>query len=356
MRLHGKSGRKIIQQALEIEVQRLQVEFARLDLGEVEDVVEDPQQRFAAVAHALGIAPLLIVKFGIQQQPGHADHAVHGRADLVAHVGQELRLQTRGDLRLFARPDQLLGLPALRDIAEEGAEDSLFPRAGRANAELDGQLAAIPMERAQFLSLVQHRASTGFPAGLEAAPVAFAICGRHDQARQRSAVSLLARPAQHPLSRRIPAGDGVVDIESDDGVERGLNDRARALFALTQRLTLLPQIAQSCFQAGRLLDDGLLLDLQELLQITHLALQQLDVLHRGMVNHRALSGAVGRARGAAKTFDSKGSRAIRTLRDRLLNMEAMLLEMGIRENMITANRSPRGRIPRTPDRTGCPPE
>ena len=35
------------------------------------------------------------VEVGVEQQLGHADDAVHGRADLVADVGEELRLGAR---------------------------------------------------------------------------------------------------------------------------------------------------------------------------------------------------------------------------------------------------------------------
>ena len=94
----ASSGGDVVQQCAQVEVQRLQLELARLDLGEVEDVVDDRQQRLAARAHGLGVAPLLLVQLGVQQQPGHADDAVHGRADLVAHVGQELALGDVGRL------------------------------------------------------------------------------------------------------------------------------------------------------------------------------------------------------------------------------------------------------------------
>ena len=43
------------------------------------------------------------VSVGVEQQPGHADDAVHRRADLVAHVGQELRLQAGRLERRVAR-------------------------------------------------------------------------------------------------------------------------------------------------------------------------------------------------------------------------------------------------------------
>ncbi len=42
--------------------------------------------------NGLGVAALLVVERRVEQQARHADDAVHRRADLVAHVGQELAL------------------------------------------------------------------------------------------------------------------------------------------------------------------------------------------------------------------------------------------------------------------------
>ncbi len=53
------------------------------------------------------VLALLGVQVGVERQLGHADDAVHRRADFVAHVGQELAL---GPVRLFGvflRDDQL---------------------------------------------------------------------------------------------------------------------------------------------------------------------------------------------------------------------------------------------------------
>ena len=46
----------------------------------------------------LEVLPLLGGQLGVQGQLGHAEDAVHGRADLVAHVGQELALGAVGGL------------------------------------------------------------------------------------------------------------------------------------------------------------------------------------------------------------------------------------------------------------------
>jgi hypothetical protein len=83
-------------------VERLVVERhpPGLDLGHVEDLVDDRQQRPRRGVRGLGIALLLGAEAGLEQQPGHADDAVHRRADLVAHGGQELGLGAVGILRL----------------------------------------------------------------------------------------------------------------------------------------------------------------------------------------------------------------------------------------------------------------
>ena len=67
----------------------LQIQFAGLDLAEVQDVVEDPQQVGGGAADLAQVVLLLGRELGAQGQRGQADDGVHRRADLVAHVGQE---------------------------------------------------------------------------------------------------------------------------------------------------------------------------------------------------------------------------------------------------------------------------
>ncbi len=67
----------------------LQLEAPGVDLREVEDVVDDPEQRLAAGADDLGELALARPQVGVEQQTAHADHRVHRRADLVAHRCQE---------------------------------------------------------------------------------------------------------------------------------------------------------------------------------------------------------------------------------------------------------------------------
>ena len=99
--IHG-----LLDAGVEFEGMVFQLQLAGFDLGEVQDVIDDGQQRVGAAAGGLDIIALLVRQFGVQQQGGHADDAVHGRADFVAHVGQELGLGERGFLELLVERNE----------------------------------------------------------------------------------------------------------------------------------------------------------------------------------------------------------------------------------------------------------
>jgi hypothetical protein len=64
----------------------------RLDLREIEDVVEDGEQDVGRVPDRFEVASLLGFERTVEHEIGHTDDAIHGRTDLVAHVRQELAL------------------------------------------------------------------------------------------------------------------------------------------------------------------------------------------------------------------------------------------------------------------------
>ena len=83
---------------------RLELHPAGLDLGEVEDVVDDREQRFAAdVRMIVAYSRCSASSSRIEQQAAHADDGVHRRADLVAHGGQERALGGVGRVGRVAR-------------------------------------------------------------------------------------------------------------------------------------------------------------------------------------------------------------------------------------------------------------
>jgi len=84
-RAHG-----LVQGVAQVEVDRLDVELAGLDLGEVQDVIDQCLQRVRGDLHRVQAFSLLGRQLGAQRQLGHPDDPVYRRADLVAHVRQKV--------------------------------------------------------------------------------------------------------------------------------------------------------------------------------------------------------------------------------------------------------------------------
>ena len=68
---------------------RLGLEAAGLDLGIVEQILDQGEQRACRGGNRADIGLLLERKIGVGEQLGHAHDAVHRRADFVADRGQE---------------------------------------------------------------------------------------------------------------------------------------------------------------------------------------------------------------------------------------------------------------------------
>ena len=100
--LRREQGQQLLQLAAGLEHLVVHLQAAGFDLGQVEHIVDQPQQALASLQdgrHALsqqgGQVPLL------QHQLGVSQHCVQRRADLVAHVGQEHTLGLVGGVGLF---------------------------------------------------------------------------------------------------------------------------------------------------------------------------------------------------------------------------------------------------------------
>ena len=90
-----------------VEGLRVQQHLSGFDLREVQDVVEQPQQRTRRAFGLAGIVALACRQRGLVQQRQHAQDGIHRRADLVAHVGQEVALGLGGLLGDVARPHEV---------------------------------------------------------------------------------------------------------------------------------------------------------------------------------------------------------------------------------------------------------
>ncbi len=82
----------------------VEVHLARLDLGDVEDIVDHGEKVLAGRADLLQVGDILapLLKLGVFQQDFRiAEHGIERRSQFVAHLGQEFRLRAIGALGLF---------------------------------------------------------------------------------------------------------------------------------------------------------------------------------------------------------------------------------------------------------------
>ncbi len=99
MSLNADQTHDVLDQVAQIDAGDVKFEFTRLNLREIQNVVQDRQQRLGAVADGFRIVALLIIQASVQHEVSHADNPVHGGAYLMAHVGEKLTFSLIGDLR-----------------------------------------------------------------------------------------------------------------------------------------------------------------------------------------------------------------------------------------------------------------
>ena len=114
---HAHQVGQVVHDVFKVEVNGFHAQLARFNLGEVEDVVDDAQQVFASAVDFFNVVALLFIQRGLQRQVAHADDGVHGRANFVAHVGQEVALGFGGVFcRLLGAQHLLLSSLAGSDV------------------------------------------------------------------------------------------------------------------------------------------------------------------------------------------------------------------------------------------------
>ena len=152
--IFARSSRSLISDS------RSQLDAPRLDLRQVEQVVDQRQQVLAA---GLNQPELLLLVGGEragqlhQHQAGKADDGVQRRAQLVAHGGEKAVLGAAGAFELFVLLAQReFEAFALADVADRAHHQAAGLGVDRAQADLDRELLAAGAHAVQLAALA-HR-------------------------------------------------------------------------------------------------------------------------------------------------------------------------------------------------------
>ncbi|VTQ92623.1 Uncharacterised protein [Pseudomonas aeruginosa] len=148
----------VLDQRVEVELHFVQLDLPGLQLGDVEYLVDQREQLVAGAVDGLHVVALLRRQRGAEEQFGHPQHAVHGRADLVADLGQELGLglQFRGVRRLAGALLQVELLDQPLAFGERDAQDQ--PGEGGEAEHAEHQPARIELLGAEQYRQEHHEA------------------------------------------------------------------------------------------------------------------------------------------------------------------------------------------------------
>ena len=232
------------------------LEMTGLDLGEVEHVVDDRQQRVGRLAHRLDDLHLRVLEVALLEHVDHAHHAVHRRADLVAHRRQKGGLGTVGLLGVIACSQQLDGthrdlalqlvaVPlqhgcralALGDVLYVRDRHPAFGRVEDAQLDLCRKDAAVKPLDLDVLGSVVHRAGNmGFDETPEQGLISVSVViGEQDS--QRPAEEGLCLPAEQAFTSAAAHANRAVPVNQEDGTRRAVEQVAEFLrFALAHQL------------------------------------------------------------------------------------------------------------------------
>ncbi len=235
---HGHGGGQRVEDFIELEFGRRQFHAARLDLGEVEHVVEDGQQRLARHAHHGQVFALLRRERRVGQQVDHAQHGIHGGADFMAHVGHEVALGPVGRLGPvpfafeLARARLQLAAQAvlLGDVGDHGQHLGALVRAYGAQVDIDGELGAVLAQAQQLAALAHAHRLVAQADGHELQAVrrvAIPQPGRH-QHFQRLADDVGPPVTEAAFGLAVEGFDVAGAIHHDDGVGRQFDQALQA--------------------------------------------------------------------------------------------------------------------------------
>ena len=220
----------------------MQLHPAGLDLGEIQDVVDQREQVPAGgvdllqVPAELGVPQVLRL---LLQHLAVADDRVERGPELVTHAGQKLALGAVGGLRLLARPEQL------GDVVVQAHESHALAVHHHGNSQ-HLHIHQCPVLAAPSADSVD-RAIQRFPRVL--LRLRARDFGR-DQLVQVLPDRLAAGVAEQPLEVGIAADDAVFAVERDDG-HRAVLEQLLEILLLALRFGVEPRVLDRDRRLGR---------------------------------------------------------------------------------------------------------
>ncbi len=161
----------ILHHGARVEGDMFEHHLARFDLREVENIVQQREQRIGAALGGFELIFLLTADASIERQIEHAEQAVHGRAQLMRHVRQEFAFGLAGVEGAVHGPLQVLGALANAILKEFLMQADFFLGGGQ---RLDHAVEALTqvfdfIARAADLDghqlALSHRGDAGFEQG-----------------------------------------------------------------------------------------------------------------------------------------------------------------------------------------------
>ena len=219
---------------------------ARFDLGKIQNVADQGEQRFARLGDRFGIGALFGPQLGFQQQPRHAQNAVHRRADLVTHGGEKARFCATGGLCLVARLGQrILQRLALGDVAPDALNFDQPAEIVAHGVIFPGDPA--PAIGGAHMLVIAHAGMSGLQAG-KAAEQRRAAVGMQ-LGRERLAERDLGIQAEQFEESVVGIGQTAVGGAAQNRIALRVHQALVALFTLIETGVHGGSGTQRCFQA-----------------------------------------------------------------------------------------------------------
>src|SRR5215831_1297631 len=155
MSARGKQAHSVLEGVAEIEVSLVEFELPCLDFREIEQVIDQREQGIRRILDHAQVFALLAGERSAQRKLGHSHNRVHRRANLVAHVGEELALRS---CRFFR--DLLCGFQVARIQSQRcfclRALDKLADLTSDCGQQLKQLRVRLPDLRTEELEYSQH--------------------------------------------------------------------------------------------------------------------------------------------------------------------------------------------------------